>query len=264
MAARSNVRGGPNRASGVGPREEPAEGHEADRDRDHRDDVVGVEEDAAELPAHRERGEIWVLPNCSNDVPVSFCIQPGRRSDMPMRSWAMPMVATVRIRRGAVANRRTIAACDDVRDEHRGREAGGGAEEVRPPGRGDEQHGEHRGDEAELGGGEVDHAVGPVDEGDPERDQRDAPTDECTVEHDTERRLVRVDLDGEDDDRDRKRTGEPAARRRRRDQAYRERVHRATPSSVRCVSPGTRLRPYAVRCRCGGRSEIAVFTSSRR
>ena len=56
-------------------------------------------------------GEIRVSPNCSNEVPVSDSSHEGRRSETPISSWAIPIVATVRISRGARAKRRMMAAC---------------------------------------------------------------------------------------------------------------------------------------------------------
>ena len=112
----------------------------------------------------------------------------GMATPSPASSCARPIVTTIRISRGALEKRRMMTHSidepehdrDDQRERHRDPE--------RPAPQRDERHAEARGHRAEVGLGEVDDPVRPVDEREPERHQRGERADDEAPHHDAERR----------------------------------------------------------------------------
>ena len=96
----------------------------------------------------------------------------GRSRAHAPRRVASPMVATVRMSRGASKKRRMMASSTMAPTTTADEEAGAEAQPVVDPGEGDQVHADRGGDAAEVGLGEVDDPVGPVDEGQAERGQR--------------------------------------------------------------------------------------------
>ncbi len=148
----------------------------------------------------------------------------GIASPMPASSWARPMVATIRMRRGAFSNRRittnSVAEPERDRDDERERHR----DPVRPSVEPDERDRDARGHGAEVGLREVDDPVRAVDQHDPDREQRDQ----------------RADHDAPGDH------ARPASARsgggRRRSRRWRR--TRPRPSGARCAwSPASTLRP---------------------
>ena len=96
----------------------------------------------------------------------------GMASEATVSSCDRPMVATVRIRRGALEKRRMITNSTTTPSSDRGTEAEEQGEDVGHGAEGDEAERAHRRGQAELALGEVEDAVGPVDERHAERDER--------------------------------------------------------------------------------------------
>ncbi len=173
---------------------EPEEQREPDEDErrdDEHDEVVGREVHAAELERRAERTLEPVAELLAVDVrPLR---RAGIASSMKPRICATPIVATVRMSRGAFANRRTIPELDEQARKHGGDEPGEHRGEVGPV-VDLVQLGRHRrGERAELALREVDDAVRPVDEHEADREQRAEQADDepLQVQAVRDRRRVR-------------------------------------------------------------------------
>ena len=111
----------------------------------------------------------------------------GSSSAPAASSCDSPIVATVSTSRGALAKRRITTTCTTAPSTERGGQAGDDAQQVADAGDRHERHGDHRGDGAEVGLGEVDDAARPVGQRHPERQQGGQAADDDPP-HDDARR----------------------------------------------------------------------------
>ena len=193
-----------------------------ERHRDHRHDVVGVEDDPAELPVDGERRAQAVA-----EAGEGVAADPVRDRE---REHEQELGEADRRDGEDQAGRLAEPADDDElgegADDDRADDPDAEPEPVVPAEPEHEHHDEGDRRHAHVGGGEVDDPVGAVDERDAERDQRDASAAERAVEDDAERRGVRPHEHRERDDADRDQPGQDAAHRRVGHESDRERVHR--------------------------------------
>ena len=137
----------------------------------------------------------------SDRRPVDRSNEPRQdRVATPARICDRPMVTTVRIRRGALKNRRMNTNSTSAPRAMAATRPTGAASRKGTPGPRMQQHAERGRHAAEVALGEVDDAVRPVDERDAEGDQRRDAADDHALEQHADRRGPEPLLDDVEDD----------------------------------------------------------------
>ncbi len=122
----------------------------------------------------------------------------GSSRAAPASNVASPMVATVRISRGALRKRRMMASSTTAPSTERRDDSDGHGDEVAPAPRRHQHHDEDRGHAAEVGLGEAEDAVGAVDEGHAQRQQCGEPADDDAAQEDARRHREQHELHRQD------------------------------------------------------------------
>ena len=176
--------------------QEQREADERERRHDHRDEVVGVEDDGADRELEVERRGEPLAEQREVDAPEP------RQQD---RERGEQLRQAERRDRDQQPRRLEEAADDRELDDRPDRESGEDpdrhSDEVGPAPRGHQHHDQHDGDGPHVGLGEVDEAVRPVRQRHAERDQRGEEADQDPADEDAERDPEEDLLDDEDAER---------------------------------------------------------------